>query len=1417
MPPSEPKGTPPAVPGTPAEARKRRSLRGWALIALIVLGIALVGAFSAGRLLVLTPAGRSLVVSFVEGKELGRYGRINVEGLSGDLWDDFTLARVTVTDGEGVWLEARNVRVDWSYLPLITRRFYADSIEADVIRVIRRPVLEPDLTPPGPQPLTVDIRHFATRLEMLEGFSEEYGRWDVEGQTRLDRRGSKSVEVEAHNVARADDLLRIQFQTGEDGNLIGSTLEARAHEANGGSIAGALGFSPDRPFDLNISIREQAFDALVTSGDDRPVQARGRFSEAGGQGGGFIRFAGSELLAPLAARLGPTVRFGVGMAPVRGADGQFGLGWIVRSDNLFVEARGALDRNGRSIANGIQLRLATPSVSRLTGEDLARAGTLEGTLHLQDHAWHFDGNAAVEQASLAGLSFRRLAGPIEVRAHDGQYDFVLDVTGQAGSGDGVLSSLIGSRPRALIRGTRMADSRLLIRRFDLDGSALDVTAEGVRGVNGSLAIEGRATVTDVSGLRRQARGSVGLDFRVSQSRRSPWRLDFNARGRQFRTGWTELDRLLGTSPTLSGTGLIGDGRIAVRRASLAGPAARLNASGLIGLGSNDVRLALDWTARGPFGVGPIEIGGAARGNGALTGSLNRPVLDLTADFATVEAGPLSLSNTHLVLTFRSGLEAADGRVTITGESPYGPARAFSLFRIADDGVRLSNMDINAGGIVARGDLALRGSSPSSADLSFEARAGAFLAAGTASGRVLLSEGRGDARAIVDVTGRGVRFAGSSYVIRTLRLQGEGTLARLPFTVQTDVGGTFPVRFQGSGVYSRQADGQTVTLEGGGRVREVSFDTRSPMLLALTQAGRAIQVDLNVGGGVLEGQLRQERDGAIIRANLTGVDLRSISPDLAGRVTGEINLRGTRDDLEGTVTARLQDARSRDAGADMDIDALIEARLADDRLLIEAQASDSSGVRSQANLALPVDASAAPLRLAVNRAEPMSGEITLQGQIRSIWDLVLGGDRSLSGIVDGQATLAGTLNDPLIDGHFDLRQGRFEDGGTGVVLQDLAMETRFTADTARILRFSATDGRGNSPGRVTGQGVLGLRTGSESSLTLQLTNFRVIQTDLATARASGPIRVERASSGAISLVGELDVAEAVISANDLPNSTDIVELDVIEINRPGGLEDEVEETAENRAARRSNSPFNVDVRLRSNGGGVFIEGRGLDVEMALDAHVTGSLGQPTLRGTARVVRGDYQFAGRRFTFESGGTVTLSTRAENIRLDLTAVREDPTLTARVQVRGTAARPVITLSSTPALPQDEILSQVLFGRSASQLSPIEAAQLASSVAALAGGGGFDVVGNLREFAGLDRLSFGGDASSLTVAGGKYVGDNLYFEIIGGGESGAAVQVEWRARRSLSVVSRVGADGDARLYVRWRRSSRDEEQRRRVEENDE
>ena len=62
----------------------------------------------------------------------------------------------------------------------------------------------------------------------------------------------------------------------------------------------------------------------------------------------------------------------------------------------------------------------------------------------------------------------------------------------------------------------------------------------------------------------------------------------------------------------------------------------------------------------------------------------------------------------------------------------------------------------------------------------------------------------------------------------------------------------------------------------------------------------------------------------------------------------------------------------------------------------------------------------------------------------------------------------------------------------------------------------------------------------------------------------------------------------------------------------------------------------------------------------------------------------------------------------------------LNATVIVGGTGLRPEITFASVPQLPQDELLSRILFGTSITNLSAPEALQLACAVAALQSGSG-------------------------------------------------------------------------------------------------
>jgi translocation and assembly module TamB len=1387
---------------TAAEVRKKRSLL--QLAALIVGGVVggllvlVVIALIGGRMYIVSDAGRDLVTGFVQGQKISRYGRINVYGLKGDLFDDFTLDRVTVTDRDGVWLDARKVRVDWSYWPLVTRRFHASEISADVIQVIRRPILDaPSGAPGGPQPIDVDIDKFSARIELLEGFSKEYGRWNLAGDVSLPRRGAKSATLNADSLNRPGDYLRLAATFG--GKLEETRINFRANEAQGGPLAGAMGYSPDQPFSAVALLNADIVHAKVQTGRFVPLTVDGRFGEDGSRVSGFFDFSGSDLFEPFVERVGRTARFGFAMVPAKDKAYQ-GVGWKLVSDNIASEARGLIRMSDRSSPDGVRLDIQAASLSRLVGSDIAGPAAYSGLFKGDAQTWTLAGRATLLNANLASYRATRISGPLNVQVKDGRMDLDGDIRANGGSSEGIIGGLLGAEPRVQMEATRMKDGALLLEKVDLLGQGLTLKGSGGRNLLGGMNFRGDAQLTDASRILPDAGGAFGGPIRASSAKTgAPWVLNFDGRGRNLTIGMEELDRLLGKTPRLELAGKLNGGRIEVDRGELTGANGRAGAKGLIET-AGQLRLALDWNARGPFAAGPAEIDGNMNGRGALTGTLSQPRVDLTAGFDKVTAGALTLNNADLILSFRKGADASDGRITVTSGSNYGPAKAAGNFFLGGKQIRLSDIDLNAGGVTAQGSVALSNNIPSSADLSFTARTGAFLASGEANGRVRLTDGGGSDSAILDVSGRNVRLAGQSWIIRTIDLDGRGTLNNLPFTMALDVGGGVPAQFNGTGVYSRQPDNaQTLTLRGGGRVREVAFTTRSPASITLDGASKSAHLDLGVGGGVLLADLRQDARTAVIQADLTSVDLQTISPELRGRATGRVALRGAGDDLSGSANVTLQNIRSIDAPRGLAVDGQLDATLVNNSLTIKATADDEGAVQASADLTLPVEASAAPLRLAIARQRPMSGNVSINGQIQPIWDLFLGGERSLAGQVAGQATIAGTLAAPRLNGRFDLTQGAYRENAVGLVLGDLTLRTSFDDTTALIETFSANDTAG---GTVSGQGRIGLREGSGSTARLTLNRFRVIDNDIGEARASGPITIVRGNDGNVQLSGQINVDEARIEP-EVPGSTGIVSMDVVEINRPGGDPVETE-------ARQRGPQIGMDISLRSTGGKVRVSGRGLNVILDVNARVRGTIAQPQLTGSANVVRGDYEFAGKRFIFDDDGRVTLSTDPKQIRLNLSATREDTALTASIDVTGTADQPKIALTSTPALPQDEILSQVLFGRSASQLSPFEAAQLAAGVAALAGGGGFDVIGNLRELAGLDRLSFGGEASAVTVAGGRYITDDVYLEVIGGGEGGAAVKVEYQPRRNLALSSQFGGQGDTSLSIRWRRESREAGDRR-------
>jgi len=1383
---SEPSDTP-AVP-----AALKRSVIPKTIVAIcVVVLVASAGLFAAGRWGVLAPEALLLIEARTDGLKIGRFGRLKIEGLSGDVWRDFRVRRLTIRDEKGVWLEAKNLHLQWRYLELLRRRFDADLIEAESLRLVRRPTLGPKGKDRG-LPVSFHIDALRTRVVLEEGFSYRRGVYDLSANLAIERAGGRSGKVAAKSILHPGDHLDVDFALGPKVPL---RLTADAVEAQGGALAGALGLPADQPFELVVRASGKAsegrFQATARSGELTPVLARGAWRPDGGTAGGRVLLDASTLTRPLMARFGPEVRFG--LAGKR-ADKQFhDLEGRIYADNLTVVLSGRGNLGERRLApQGVRIQATTPDLQRLAGGPEMQAGRLTGVVTGTLAEWKFAGHATVSDLSMGGYGLTRIAGPVQAGRDRAGLSVKARLSGVGGKGQGFLAAMLGAAPSATLDAARLTDGRLLLRELDVAGAGLKVEASGGRSLLGALTFKGSAEVSNLGAARPGAAGGATLTWQATQGGSGrPWTVSFDGRGRGLATGMEELDRLLGREPRAKAQANWQDGALSVARASLDGAAFQATLAGAL-RGDRTLAFKTDWSAQGPFRVGPVEITGQAKGTGAVTGTLAAPKLDLMADIEQVDVPRLPLTNAKLTLSFQRLVDGSSGLVAIVADSAYGPARARGAFRFPEGGVDLTELDVDAGGLQAKGAISLRRRSPSSADLDLAVGPGAFLKAGRVWGDLRIVDA-GGARASLDLRAENARPAGSGMAIRNARLTADGPLARLPYTLAAEGGSKRGAwRIDGRGVLAEAEAGYALGFDGMGRLGRRDVHTVQTAMFRFGGEERSARLRLasSDGGRIdFDGALRGE--AAAVQARIVGVTLEMLDPDLAGRIDGTLSLNGRGEALEGAFEARLADARGRGAPEVQGMDVQVRGKLAGNALTLQAETRNEQGLRAGADLMLPADASAAPFRIAIARQKPMRGRFSAEGEVRPLWDLLFGGERALAGVVRTQGTLGGTLADPNAVGHISVERGRFDDGGTGLSLRDVTLAADFTRNGVDVTEASGVDGHG---GRVAGRGRVSLQRDGVSSFRLDLEDFRLIDNEIATASATGQATIARAADGKVRLSGDLTIDRADVAA-DLPTPSGVVAMDVKEINRPDTLDTALP------APRSRGSGWLLDVNLKAPRR-VFLRGRGLDVELSLDAHVGGTTTRPNLSGVARVVRGDYEFAGKRFEFDDSSIVYLATQPQNIRLQLEATRDDPTLSVTVRIRGTAAVPEVTLTSSPTLPNDEVLSQVLFGRSAAQLSPVEAAQLASALSSLTGGGGLDVIGNLRTFAGLDRLAFGGgDEAGMTVSGGKYLTDDVYLELTGGGREGGAAQVEWRLRRNLAIISRITGQGENRLAVRWRR----------------
>ncbi|MGB7215188.1 MAG: translocation/assembly module TamB domain-containing protein, partial [Gammaproteobacteria bacterium] len=210
------------------------------------------------------------------------------------------------------------------------------------------------------------------------------------------------------------------------------------------------------------------------------------------------------------------------------------------------------------------------------------------------------------------------------------------------------------------------------------------------------------------------------------------------------------------------------------------------------------------------------------------------------------------------------------------------------------------------------------------------------------------------------------------------------------------------------------------------------------------------------------------------------------------------------------------------------------------------------------------------------------------------------------------------------------------------------------------------------------------------------------------------------------------------------------------------EDQVIVDAEETRGPAFTRPFYARVEL-TLGDDVHFDGFGLKGRLAGALEVVEVPQEPvTGSGEVRVESGTYEAYGQTLEVRTGRLLFAGGALSRPGIDIEAVRrpaEDILVGARV--RGTLARPELSVFSEPSMPRQEQLSYLLLGRPLERASTSESSALTQAAVALGLRGGNFVSERLNETLGFDEFgiqSQAAETSSASFVIGKYLTPSLY-----------------------------------------------------------
>jgi translocation and assembly module TamB len=412
--------------------------------------------------------------------------------------------------------------------------------------------------------------------------------------------------------------------------------------------------------------------------------------------------------------------------------------------------------------------------------------------------------------------------------------------------------------------------------------------------------------------------------------------------------------------------------------------------------------------------------------------------------------------------------------------------------------------------------------------------------------------------------------------------------------------------------------------------------------------------------------------------------------------------------------------------------------------------------------------------------PLSLHLTGTTDLRLLDPILAAAGTTVRGVVTPDITITGTPAAPLANGTATLAGGSVQNIGSGLNLTQIAAHISAVGRMVTLNDFTAAAG----PGTITGHGTADLGAPNiPINLAINAANATPVSSDLLTETLDAELTLKGALRGAMALAGNVKILSANIN---IPKSLPPSVADLPILNRG--------EKPPPPAPPPPDIALDLTLRAKNQ---IFIRGDGLFAELGGKLRVTGTAANPDPEGGFTLVRGNFALAGKTLQLTSG-TISFNGDGFIPSLDLEATTTTSTnATASLIIGGTADKPTITLSASPPLPSDEVLSQLLFGEATSSLSPFQAASLAAALASLSGVGGgalSDPLGGVRNALGLDELSLGGGSGAPTVNAGRYVAPGVYVgaqQSTTGQGTQATVQINLYKGLQLQTATGTGGSG--------------------------